>query len=323
MEYQLKEECNLRDCAVDCVVESTWSECSAECGPGVQKRNVVTQETNGGKACPALEMACELGSCNCDSDLAGTYVTAYRTGTPSYDTVPNVAGTIAYDRTERNQCIVNVTPPGSTSFKLKVYGNVLRQGNTAIATWNSSSRSLAWVDSIGYTWVKSITCDPQMAGTYVEYNGGDVSQQVTITMNTNTCTGTVLSSTTTNVSFNGRTIMLPFNVSGTFNPGTGNVADSITFSNGLVWKKGDMPSCPFAGGINGIYNYNRDGIRVATNNSVTMNATTCTGVAVMDNVTYAATMSSYTISVPARSMTGTYDSGSRSIRWNDGNTWTR
>ena len=43
---------------------SEWGQCSAPCGPGTQKRTVLTNASYGGKACPSdLEKSCELKKC--------------------------------------------------------------------------------------------------------------------------------------------------------------------------------------------------------------------------------------------------------------------
>ena len=47
---------------VNCV-QSGWSECSAECGPGTQTRTTITTASNGGTACGALQRSCNNGAC--------------------------------------------------------------------------------------------------------------------------------------------------------------------------------------------------------------------------------------------------------------------
>ena len=50
---------------LDCIV-GQWTTCSAQCGPGLQTRTVVTPSANGGAACPALSQQCNQGPCPVD-----------------------------------------------------------------------------------------------------------------------------------------------------------------------------------------------------------------------------------------------------------------
>jgi len=66
----MTQACNTHKCPTDCVVNewSGWSECSAQCGEGIQQRTrqIVTPEKDDGDKCDALqdERTCEMQSCN-------------------------------------------------------------------------------------------------------------------------------------------------------------------------------------------------------------------------------------------------------------------
>ena len=68
-------ECNLGECAVDCQLGewSGWSECSADCGTGIQyrTREVLQYPSNGGILCgDTIEYReCNLGECDVDCQL--------------------------------------------------------------------------------------------------------------------------------------------------------------------------------------------------------------------------------------------------------------
>jgi len=60
-----EQECNTQECkeVIDCVW-SDWSECSAECGGGIQTRFILTPAQNGGKECTgSTEQECNTQEC--------------------------------------------------------------------------------------------------------------------------------------------------------------------------------------------------------------------------------------------------------------------
>mmetsp|Transcript_46538 Transcript_46538/g.110678 ORF Transcript_46538/g.110678 Transcript_46538/m.110678 type:complete len:978 (-) Transcript_46538:30-2963(-) len=74
LRYQ--KPCNEFECPVDCVLTewSTWSQCTKECGGGVQTRTRATaqQPENGGMACNVAQetQPCNTGSCDADCILS-------------------------------------------------------------------------------------------------------------------------------------------------------------------------------------------------------------------------------------------------------------
>jgi Spondin-like TSP1 domain/PAN domain/Thrombospondin type 1 domain len=64
------QSCNNGPCPVDCV-QSGWSSCSTECGPGTQTRTTITQPANGGAECGISEQPCNNGDCPVDCVQSG------------------------------------------------------------------------------------------------------------------------------------------------------------------------------------------------------------------------------------------------------------
>lgn len=71
-----KQSCNQAPCPVDCVLEpwAGWSECSAECGGGVESRDrpIDTKPQHGGDPCGSTSetRVCHTQSCSADCELA-------------------------------------------------------------------------------------------------------------------------------------------------------------------------------------------------------------------------------------------------------------
>jgi len=72
---EMQKPCNEHPCPVDCVMSewSTWGECSAECGEGLQERirNIEVPMDHGGQPCEAVQesRSCKLGDCDVDCEL--------------------------------------------------------------------------------------------------------------------------------------------------------------------------------------------------------------------------------------------------------------
>jgi uncharacterized protein YegL len=76
LHLKYKQSCNQAPCSVDCVLGSweQWSECSAECGGGVESRDrkIVTAPKHGGDPCGSNSetRVCHTESCSADCELA-------------------------------------------------------------------------------------------------------------------------------------------------------------------------------------------------------------------------------------------------------------